>query len=231
MTGPLVAQRGGVAVPFLRQALGPELERDVEEGEDFLPVRVEILRGQGAERFVSDVGRREIVDQFAEAFGEAEDFRRVGRIGEHRLPLARLRPCFDQRAEHQTALGLRYGRGQIGHIVRGQERLFLGRLAAEGADVGEEPMAARPERLGQRQPGAAGGEDDGDIAEPERAGARPVAQQRAIDDAVGKRIEERGMRGDGIEMAAQARHRFGGDRRVGKKVGLFGESRRHGGRA
>jgi hypothetical protein len=227
---PKVAQRAASPWPFLHQPFGPELEGDIEEGEDFLPVRIEILRGQGAEVLVRYVGRRQIVDEFAEAFREIEDFGRVGRGGEHRLALTRLCPGLDQRAQHQPALGLRHGWRQVGHIVRRQERLFLGCLAAKRADVGQQAMAPRAKCLGQRQPGAAGGEDDGHIAQPERAGARPVAQQRAVDDAVGKRRQERGMRGDGIEMPAQSPPRLGCNRRIGKKVGLLGESRRHAGR-
>src|SRR5690606_6999214 len=79
--------------------------------------------------------------------------------------------------------------------------LFVLDLTAKSADVGEEAIivGVAGEGVGQHLFGAAGGQHDGDITEPERLGPVPIAQQRAIHHPVGQGGEEFGVRGDGIE--------------------------------
>jgi hypothetical protein len=109
--------------------------------------------------------------------------------------------------------------------MRRQERLLVLGFAAKRADVGKEMLAAVGKGLCQRQPGAPGGEDDGDVAEPERAGAQPASEQRAVHNAIGERREERRMRADRIQPRAR---RCG--QRLGKEIRLVGIiDARHGG--
>ena len=198
---PEVAQLRGILLAQGEQLLGPGLEGDVEELQRLLPVGGEIGLGdivmQPAEVALLD---GEVVGDLAQRIRQPQDFRGIGRGGENLLAAGGAGPGVDQLRQEQLALQRGSGGRQVGQVVRRQERLLVLLFAAEGPDIRQKSMISLEKRLRKSEPGAAGGEDDGDVRKPERPLLRPAAQQRAVEHAIGQHLQKRRVRRNGEQF-------------------------------
>src|SRR5690554_4078719 len=204
---PLAAQGRDVGLPLGLEPHRPIGQGDVEKGQRLLPVFAQIgldLGDDGADLGSAALLGVQIIDQQAERFGHGEDFASGGRAGKGALPGSGIGPLVNEAGEHQTAFepgGSGQGRGR----VEGRQEGFLVLdFAAKAADIGQKTVTPAGEFIGQRQLGAAGGQDDGDIGEPEGLGLVGAAQQGAVNDAIGQGGDEAGMGGNGEQRHGAA---------------------------